>query len=143
MIAILKIEEDGHFHGGEPDKSWCAEITGLDPKYGLGSSFVGALRDYKDTHVSMRGRIYGIVSHYPLHEGRVYEVSRYRGKSSKRYVSREFLTVKGGEIVDLTSEEAMARAIELEAAKPPVELPAVAATTKTRRRTTRAKGARA
>lgn len=139
MIAILKIEEDGHFHGGKPDKSWCAEITGLDPKYGLARIFVGALRDYKETHVSMAGRVYGIVSHYPLHEGRVYEVSRYRGKSSKRYVSREFVTVKDGEIVDLTAEEAMAMSVELERAKPRVELPAAmpAPTKKTRARRAR------
>lgn len=139
MIAILKIEEDGHFHGGEPDKSWCAEITGLDPKYGLARSFVGALRDYKETHVSMRGRVYGIVSHYPLHEGHIYEVKRYRGKSSKRYVSREFVTVKDGEIVDLTAEEAMAKAIELEAAKPRVELPAAAPTPPKKTRARRAR----
>jgi hypothetical protein len=138
MIAILKVEEDGHFNGGKPDRSWCAEIVGLDPKYGFARSFVGALRDYKGAHASMAGRVYGIVSHYPLHDGRVYEVSRYRGRPSRRYVSREFITVNDGEIVTITSEEAMAKAIELERTKPSVGRPTSMPTKKTRTRNVRA-----
>lgn len=141
MIAILQIEEDGHFNGGPPAMSWCAEVTGIDARYGFARSFVGALRDYKNSSASMAGRVYGIISNYPLHEGRVYEVSRYRGKPSKRHLAREFVTVKAAEIVSLTSEEAMAMAIELDAARSPVELPAAQPPPKIRRRTTRAKGA--
>lgn len=108
QVVILKIEEDGHLHGGPAPRPWCAEITGLDPKYGLARSFVKALRDYKDAHRAWSGNVYGVIAHFPLHEGKLYEVSRLRGRPSKRYVSREFIFVEGGEMREKTPDEALA-----------------------------------
>lgn len=110
QVVILKIEEDGHLNGGPPPRPWCAEITGLDPKFGLARTFVKALRDYADAHRAWSGNVYGVVAHFPLHEGKLYEVSRLRGRPSKRHVSREFVFVENGAMVDRTADEALAYA---------------------------------
>jgi hypothetical protein len=106
-ISILKIEIDGHFHGGEPVKPWVAEITGPDPKYGLARRFVDAMNDWSQARRAMRGNIYGRVSHFALREGGLYEVQRCRGNSSRRRVVREFLRVTGGNPVVIEAEEAL------------------------------------
>jgi hypothetical protein len=105
--SILKIEIDGHFHGGEPVKPWVAEITGPDPKFGLACQFIKAMNDCSEARQAWSGNIYGRVSHYPLRDGGLYEVQRCRGKSSKRHVVREFNRVTDGKRVTLTPEEAL------------------------------------
>ncbi len=110
MIYLLKIEEDGHFHGGPPPKPWAAEITGACQRYGLARTFIRALRDYRDARSAWSGNVYGVVARYPLHDGKLYEVSRCRGKPSKRYVARQFYTVAGGKMHERTPEEALAMA---------------------------------
>lgn len=89
---MLKIEIDGHFHGGPPVRPWVARLTGADPKFGVRRDFVDPLRDWRDAHQAMSGRLYGITCVWMLSAG-VYEVSRTRGKPSKRYVSRETLAI--------------------------------------------------
>lgn len=96
FFSILKIEIDGHFHGGEPVKPWVAEITGTDPKWGLARRFLDPMNDWRNAHKAWSGKVYGRVSHFPLREGHLYEVSCCRGKPSKRYVVREFVQVVDG-----------------------------------------------
>ena len=109
VIAMLKIEEDGHLHGGKAPRPWVAEIVGLDRKFGLAREFLRPLRDFAAASTSMAGRTYGVIAHFPLHEGRMYEVSRLRGKRKRREV-REFCAVSQGEIVSRTADEAAAYA---------------------------------
>lgn len=90
MIKMYRIEIDGHFHGGPPPKPWVAQIDGIDERFGLRRAFIKSLNDFRDAHVAWSGNTYGIVAHYPLHAGHLYEVSRCRGRASKRYVAREF-----------------------------------------------------
>lgn len=108
MLVLLKIEEDGHHRGGKPPRPWAAEITGLDPKFGLARSFVPALRDYRDAHAAWSGNVYGVVATFPLREGRLYEVARAEGRPSKRVFVRRFWFVEGGEMHERTAEEALA-----------------------------------
>lgn len=109
FLSILKIEIDGHFHGGEPPKPWVAEITGADPRYGLAREFVQPMNDWSQARVAMSGNIYGRVAHFALRDGRLYEVSRTRGNPSKRRVVREFIAVQGGKLEQLDPEEVLAR----------------------------------
>lgn len=110
-IKVLRIEIDGHFHGsGDVPKPWVAQITGVDAKYGLARTFVDPLRDWRDAHRSCRGNVYGVVAAYPLRDGRLYEVSRLRGRASKRYVAREFLRVADGQLAEISATDALAEA---------------------------------
>jgi hypothetical protein len=111
-IKMLSIEIDGHFHGS-PDvpKPWVAQILGPCPKFGLQRKFVQNLNDWSDASVAMSGNVYGRVARFPLRSGHIYEVSRLRGRSSKRYVSREFLLVDGSEQTKLDAPEALARIV--------------------------------
>jgi hypothetical protein len=109
-ILFLKIEIDGHFHGGEAPKPWVAHITGTSPKYGLAREFLKPMNDWKDAHKACSGNVYGVVSHFALREGNLYEVSRCRGRSSKRYVAREFGVVRGRKLVTVDAIEALALA---------------------------------
>lgn len=108
MIFLLQIEEDGHIHGHRPPKPWVAEITGLHERYGLSRVFVKGLRDYRDARVAWSGNTYGVVATFPLRDGRLYEVSRCEGKSSKRLVTRRFYLVEDGQMHEKTPEEVLA-----------------------------------
>ena len=108
MFKTLRIEIDGHFHGSsDVPKPWVAQIDGVDLKYGLARTFVQQLRDYTEARRAWSGNKYGIVAAFPLHDGRLYEVSRLRGTSSKRHVAREFLVVGDGKICETTPAEAL------------------------------------
>ncbi len=110
-LKILRIEVDGHFHGSsDVPKPWVAQIDGVDAKYGLARTFVQRLNDYQDAHRACSGNMYGVVAAFPLHEGQLYEVSRLRGRPSKRYVAREFLTVNEGQICPIEAATALALA---------------------------------
>jgi hypothetical protein len=109
QLYILKIDIDGHFHGGEPVKPWVAQVTGPDRKYGLARTFVDAKNDWSQASRSMRGNIYGRVACFPLRDGNLYEVQRCRGNPSKRHVVREFLAIEGGKRVPLEPLDALAR----------------------------------
>jgi hypothetical protein len=109
MLKMYKIEIDGHFHGGPPPKPWVAKIVGVDPeRFGLRREFVKAMNDWKNAHAAWSGNLYGVVATFPLHDGNLYEVSRCRGKSSKRYVAREFYSLIGGRMIERTPDEALA-----------------------------------
>lgn len=109
-LCMLQIEVDGHMNGGRPHQPWVARVDGIHPTYGLARTFVQRLNDHANTHRAWSGNLYGIVAGFPLREGNLYEVSRTRGKSSKRYVTREFVEVVGGEPKGLDPHEALARA---------------------------------
>lgn len=111
-ITMLSIEIDGHFHGSpEVPKPWVAEIQGPCPRFGLKRSFVQNLNDWKGAHVANSGNLYGVVARFPLRSGRLYEVSRLRGTSSRRYVSREFVALsEDGKRKRIDPEEALSRA---------------------------------
>ncbi len=123
MIYLFKIEEDGHFHGGPPPKPWVAEITGTDPRFGLARSFVQPFRDYREARAAWSGNVYGVVARFPMHEGRLYEVSLLRGKPSKRYVAREFYVVERGQPVERTADEALGIAAKDEGAAGVLTIP--------------------
>lgn len=121
---FLRIEIDGHFHGGAPVKPWVAEITGACPRYGLQRNFMRPMNDWKDASRAMSGNLYGVVATYPLREGRLYEVQRCEGNPSKRRVVRRFIEIRAGKQNRLTPLEALAhvdgfeRAIELRLREP-------------------------
>lgn len=109
MLKILRIEIDGHFHGSpEVPKPWVAEITGVDARYGLARKFVDRLNDWRGAKRAWSGNAYGVVAAFPLREGRLYEVSRLRGSSSKRHVAREFIRVLDGKIEKVEVAKALA-----------------------------------
>jgi hypothetical protein len=108
-IKMLRIEVDAHFRGGEPVKPWVARIDGVDPQYGLARHFIDPLNDWANAHRAWSGNLYGVVANFPLREGNLYEVSRTRGKPSKRHVVREFLAPADGKLNTLEPLEALAR----------------------------------
>src|SRR5690606_30340672 len=109
-IYMLKIEIDGHFHGSSNvPRPWVARIDGPDPKYGLAREFVQPMNDWESAHRSCRGNVYGVVAHFPMRRGHLYEVSRLRGRSSKRHVAREFGWLGDGKLEPLDPEDALDR----------------------------------
>jgi len=84
-LYFLRIEVDGHFHGGPPVKPWVAEITGTCPRYGLARDFIRPMNDWAGARVAWSGNTYGVIATFPLREGRLYEVQRCEGNSSKRH----------------------------------------------------------
>jgi hypothetical protein len=110
-LYLLRIEIDGHFHGsGDVPKPWVAKITGACERYGLRREFVDRMNDWRDARRACSGNTYGVVATFPLRGGALYEVSRLRGTSSKRYVSREFVEIVDGKQVAVKPLAALARA---------------------------------
>ena len=107
QLSILRIEVDGHHHGGPPIKPWVAEITGTCPRYGLQRTFITPMNDWRDARRAWSGNVYGKIATFPLREGRLYEVARARGNSSRRHLVREFYVVEGGKRVKRTPDEAL------------------------------------
>lgn len=109
MLKILRIEIDGHFHGtADVPKPWVAEITGVDATYGLARTFIEPMHDWSGARRACSGNLYGRIARFALREGRLYEISRLRGRSSKRHVAREFGRVADGEIHTVSELEALA-----------------------------------
>jgi hypothetical protein len=110
-LKILRIEIDGHFHGSaDVPKPWVAEITGVHLQFGLDRTFLEPMNDWSGARRACSGNLYGRVAHFALREGRLYEISRLRGKSSKRYVAREFGIVVDNELRTLSEVDAIALA---------------------------------
>lgn len=109
-MYMLKIEIDGHIHGlaGAP-KPWVARIDGPDPKYGLAREFMTQFNDWEKAHRARSGNIYGRVAHFMLRRGHIYEVSRLRGKPSRRHITREFAWVGDCDPEPISSEQALDR----------------------------------
>lgn len=85
----VRIELNYQPSGG---KTWVAEITGTDPKYGFKREFLR--EDTKDTSYSGKtGRV-----SYLLTEGKVYEIC-------EAWKGRYYTTIKEGDIQRLTREE--------------------------------------
>lgn len=123
QFSLLRIEIDGHFHGS-PDvpKPWVAEITGMDPKFGLARTFLQPMNDWSGAHRAWSGNLYGRTAQFALRDGNLYEVSRLKGKSSRRHVAREFILVQGGKRQLVDPEDVLER---LDGGKPAciVEIP--------------------
>lgn len=110
-LKILRIEIDGHFHGSaDVPKPWVAEITGIDAQYGLARTFVEPMHDWSGARRACSGNLYGRIARFALREGKLYEISRLRGRSSKRHVAREFGLVTNGEIRTIEEVDAIALA---------------------------------
>lgn len=108
---FLRIEIDGHFRGShDVPKPWVARIIGTCPKYGLAREFINPMNDWTNARQAWSGNVYGRVAQFALRDGNLYEVSRLKGKTSKRYVAREFIAVQGGKRIVVDPEEALARA---------------------------------
>ena len=110
-LYLLHIEIDGHFHGSsEVPKPWVARIGGPCERYGLQREFVQPMNDWRHARRAWSGNTYGVRSTFALRDGNLYEVSRLRGRTSKRYVAREFVAISGGKRQPLDPDEALARA---------------------------------
>jgi hypothetical protein len=110
-LYLLRIEIDGHFHGSsEVPQPWCARVAGTCSRYGLQREFIKPLNDWRNAHKAWSGNIYGVTSTFPLRDGNVYEVSRLRGRSSKRHVAREFYRVRGSKRETIDPLDALAHA---------------------------------
>jgi len=66
--------------------------------------------DWSDARRACSGNLYGRIARFALREGRLYEISRLRGRSSKRHLTREFGRVVDGEIRTVSELEALALA---------------------------------
>jgi hypothetical protein len=111
MLKILRIEIDGHFHGSrDVPKPWVAEITGIDATYGLARTFIEPMHDWSGARRACSGNLYGRIARFALREGRLYEISRLRGRSSKRHVAREFGRVVDGDIQVISELDTLALA---------------------------------
>lgn len=109
QISILRIEIDGHFHGSSNvPRPWVALIKGPCPRYGLEREFMQPMNDWAEAHRAWSGNLYGIVATFALRDG-LYEVSRCRGKPTKRRVVREFVAVAHGKRETIETAEALAR----------------------------------
>lgn len=110
LFTVLEIEIDGHFHGSrDVPKPWVAAILGTDPKFGLKREFVTPMMDWSEARKAWSGNIYGRTARFLLRDGGLYEVSRLRGRPSKRYLAREFLAVEDRKRIPLSAEDALAR----------------------------------
>jgi hypothetical protein len=108
-FLFLRIELDGHFHGSSNvPKPWVAKITGSSTKYGLKREFVTPMNDWEKAKKAWSGNLYGITSVFALREGEMYEISRLRGRPSKRHVSREFVWVENRKMHPCTPLDALA-----------------------------------
>ena len=97
MLRVLRIEVDGHFHGGPPVRPWVARIEGPSARWGLRRTFDQPHNDWAEASVSWRGNVYGVVATFTLRDGAMYEVARCRGRGSRRHVLREFFWLDAGE----------------------------------------------
>ncbi len=112
MIAVLLLEAIGDNHatlargvnqaarGAMPVRApWVAKVTGKDPKFGLSRQFLRARKDYAGGN-SIGSR--GVMLHYVLEDGFMYEVRQLTSWSSeRRYFARAIL----GKVVEITREE--------------------------------------
>lgn len=83
------------------NKSWVAEITGKDAKYGLKREFLDGVRDYSRAN-SVKSR--GVYTEFELEEGKIYEISeRCSWKRTERY----FVKIENGKKVEIKKDEVM------------------------------------
>lgn len=109
MIRVLRIGIDGHFHGSPVvPKPWVARVAGPCPRYGLAREFVEANMDWRESRRAWSGNLYGRVCTFPLRTDNLYEVSRLRGRSSKRYIAREFVWCSSEKFEPQTVEDVLA-----------------------------------
>lgn len=68
------------------------------------------MNDWRGAQAANSGNIYGVMTNFALRDGNLYEVSRLRGRSSKRHLVREFLDLRDGKPVQIEPLEALSRA---------------------------------
>lgn len=95
-----------------PRQPWVAEITGLDARYGLARRFLPGRHDYR--RANDRGTR-GVRAWWVLESGHVYQ-ARYR-TSWDKWVTRWLTVTAGGDITDVTEEEARQHAAGLDEAR--------------------------
>lgn len=76
--------------GSRKHKSWVAEITGTDAKYGFDRKFINAREDE-----NIKGKFFS------LEEGQVYDVNCAQS-------GRKYMTVKAGQVVELSQNDVKA-----------------------------------
>lgn len=85
---------------GSSRAPWLAEITGLHPTYRFTRQFLRGQKDY--THANGIGSR-GVILHFIVDEGPIYEINYHTSwKSSRRY----FFRVQDGVEIEMTEEEA-------------------------------------
>lgn len=85
--------------GAWPQRAWCAEITGLDQRYGFERRFLSPNVSYIDAN-SIGSR--GVFAYYNLREGQIYEVS---SPLSWKRTDRYFCRVDGSSLVRMSRKE--------------------------------------
>lgn len=109
-LYLLDIELDGHIHGlANAPKPWVARIGGPDPKFGLARDFIAPFNDWENARRAKSGNVYGRIAHFPLRRGHLYEISRLRGRPSKRHISREFAWIDAGGLEAVEPEDVLDR----------------------------------
>lgn len=103
MVRAVGAEEAlGTRSYGSHYRPWLAQVTGTDPRYGLARQFVRARIDYRGANSrATRGAWFW----WTLDEGLLYE-TRYLSAWSRQ--EHRFLTASGGDVRDVTGEEALA-----------------------------------
>ena len=96
MATIIEVN-----HQPTGGKEWVAEITGRHPKFGLNREFQKVVaRNWSST-----GRTGSTA--FEIEEGKLYEIN-------EPYKGRRFVTVREGQIQEISAEEAMRIVDELE-----------------------------
>lgn len=111
-LFMLRIEIDSHFQGSPMvPQPWVAQLHGPCPRFGMKRTFVEVLRDWSGADRTCSGRNRGVVACFAMRGGAIYEVSRLRGRSSKRHEAREYCRIDDdGRWHDLELDEALAAA---------------------------------
>jgi hypothetical protein len=104
VILRIKVEDCGHNRRLRP---WVAELVGACPRRTFRRSFVRPFYDWSEARRTMSGRVFGVVATFALRDGRLYEVSRHRGRASRRRVVREYCRTDGGQLVEVDREEVL------------------------------------
>lgn len=101
MKRSLAIEARGDGCPIVDGRAYVAEITGLDPTYGFARRF---LRGNRDRSHSNRAGTRGVMAHYVLEEGPIYEVRTW---VSRRVSVVRYIRYDGGEKQEYAREQVM------------------------------------
>ena len=96
MIQI-KLERIGDEVLGSP--CFCAEITGLHPKFKFERRFLKPNRDYSQAN---RTGSRGVYDYFNLDEGKIYDI---KSPQSWKSVDRYYCRIEGGRIVRMDEDE--------------------------------------
>lgn len=87
--------------GKTPSSAWCAEITGLHPKFKFERKFLKGNRSYVNANrVGSRG----VFDYFNLENGKLYEVS---SPVSWKNIDRYFCRIENDELIRMDSDEVL------------------------------------